>query len=85
LITANVADRLLKPLTDCLTPDVARRIIEARLDPETQGLIDDLAHKANRGTLTEEERGQYAELVEYIDLVGIINARARLLLRDSAN
>ena len=85
MATLDVADRMLQPVTDCFTPDVARRIVEARLDDETQFLIDDLARKANRGTLTEVERQQYAEFVEYIDLVGIIKAKARVLLDAEAN
>jgi len=72
---------MLQPVTDCLTPEVARRIVDARLDAETQARIDELARKANRGTLTVQERDEYAEFVEYIDLVGIIKAKARLLLQ----
>jgi len=71
---------MLQPVTDCLTPEVARRIVDAHLDAGTQAKIDELAGKANRGTLTPEEREEYAQFVEYIDLLGIIKARARLLL-----
>ena len=85
MVTTEVADRMLQPVTACLTPDVARRIIEARLDAETQAMIDDLAQKANRGTLTVEEREKYAEFVEYIDLLGIIKAKARVLLQDGTS
>jgi hypothetical protein len=84
MTTLNVADRMLRPVTDALTPDVARRIADARLDSETQSRIDELASKANRGTLTDEEREEYAEFVEYIDLIGIIKAKARLLLKQRA-
>ena len=84
MTTLNVADRMLRPVTDSLTPDVARRIADAELDSETQARIDELASKANRGTLTDEEREEYAEFVEYIDLIGIIKAKARLLLKQRA-
>jgi hypothetical protein len=84
MTTLHVADRMLRPVTDCLTPEVARRIVDARLDAETQARIDELAAKANRGTLTDEEREEYAEFVEYIDLIGIIKAKARLLLKQRA-
>jgi hypothetical protein len=75
---------MLRPVTDCFTPEVARRVVNARLDTDTQARIDELAAKANRGTLTEKERDEYAEFVEYIDLIGIIKAKARLLLRRHA-
>jgi hypothetical protein len=84
MTTLHVADRMLRPVTDSLTPEVARRIVDARLDTETQARIDELAAKANRGTLTDEEREQYAEFVDYIDLIGIIKAKARLLLKQRA-
>jgi hypothetical protein len=85
MTTLSVSDRMLRPLTDCFTTEVARRIVDARLDMETQARIDELAAKANHGTLTEEERQEYAEFVEYIDLVGIIKAKARLCLRRHAS
>jgi hypothetical protein len=85
MIPTDVADRMLQPVTACFTPDVARRIVEARLDAETQAMIDELAHKANRGTLTEEENEKYAQFVEYIDLIGIIKAKARVLLQNGAS
>lgn len=71
---------MLQPLTDCLTPEVASRIVASHLDGETQARIDELAAKANRGELSQEERDEYSEFVEYIDLVGIFKAKARLLL-----
>ena len=79
--TISVPDRMLQPITDCLTPEVARRIVDTRLDPSTQAHIDRLAEKANRGTLTEEGKAAYAEFVEYIDLVGIFKATARRILK----
>lgn len=47
----------------------------------TQSRIDELASKANQGTITDSEREEYAEFVEYIELVGIIKAKARLILK----
>jgi hypothetical protein len=82
--TLDVSDRMLRPVTECFTPEVARRIVDARLDTATQSRIDELASKANRGTLTDGEREEYAQFVEYIDLVGIIKAKARLLLKHRA-
>jgi hypothetical protein len=55
MTTYSVSDRMLRPVTNCLTLDVARRILDSRLDDDTQSRIDELARKANRGTLTEDE------------------------------
>ena len=45
------------------------------------GRVDELAEKANEGTLTDEERAEYAEYVEWGDVVGIFKARARIILQ----
>jgi len=85
MATVSVAEQMLQPVTDCLTPDVAQRIVAAHLDEPTQARIDSLAAKANRGTLSDDERDEYAQFVEYIDLVGIIKAKARRLLRQAGS
>jgi hypothetical protein len=75
-----VLDRFLDPLTDCLTPDVARRIVDLRIDPSLQSRLNELADKANAGALTPGEIREYQEYVDGIDLVGILKAKARLSL-----
>jgi|TARA_B100002003_G_C13998711_1_gene482194 uncharacterized protein YnzC (UPF0291/DUF896 family) len=73
---------MLRPLTDCFTPQIARQVSEADIDSETQDRINELATKANQGLLNDEEREEYSEFVEYIDLIAIIKAKARLKLHD---
>lgn len=77
MTTTNVADQMLEPLANCLTPEVAQRIVETGIDPATQARIDESAIKTNRGLLTPAERDEYAEFVEYIDLIAIFKAKAR--------
>ena len=53
--TLPTIERLLEPGTACLTPEVAQRIVDLRLDdPSTLERLDDLREKANEGTLTAE-------------------------------
>jgi hypothetical protein len=47
-------------------------------DPDVQSRIEKLATKANEGTLSEEERAEYKEYVEAVDLVGVLQWRARI-------
>ncbi len=55
--TLPTIERLLEPLAACLTPEVARRIVDLRLDdPSTLERLDYLREKANEGMLTEQER-----------------------------
>lgn len=72
--------QFLDPIADCLTPEVAERILNARPDPRLQAHIDQLADKANHGRLSDQERDEYRGIVEAIDIVGIIKAKARAVL-----
>jgi len=80
-----VLDRFLKPFTECLTPEVAQRIVNLQLDSQSQARLDELAAKANEGQLTDDERQEYEEFVEGIDLMGILKARARTVLAQSVS
>lgn len=80
-----VLDRFLKPFAECLTPEVAQRIVDLQLDPESQTRLDELAAKANQGRLTKDERQEYEEFVESLDLMGILKARARTIVAKYAS
>ncbi len=79
-MNTSVLDRFLEPFTDCLTSEVAERIVNLQIDSESQARLDKLAAKANEGQLTDDERQEYEEFVEGIDLMGILKARARTVL-----
>jgi hypothetical protein len=70
-------DQVLGPLTDSLTTESAQRILQFRLDAETEKRINVLAEKANEGTLSDVERAEYAGFVDTIDLVGVVQAKVR--------
>jgi hypothetical protein len=73
-------DRILDPLAECFTPDVARRVVALTLDSGIQARLDVLAERANEGQLTEAERQEYGELIEALDILGILKAKARVSL-----
>jgi len=73
-------DRLLDPVTRCLTPEVARRLVELRADPELQSRVDMLADKNTEGQLTPEEREEYETYVWTSRFIAILQAKARRLL-----
>lgn len=75
-------DRILDPLTECFTPPVARRIAELQADQQTQQRLDELAAKANQGQLTADEDAEYKQSVDAIDLLGVLQAKARAFLRE---
>lgn len=78
--TISYLDRLLDPVTDAFTPEMARTVVNLRADAETQARIEELRHKANEGTLTSEEEADYKEFVEAVDIISIIQSKARKFL-----
>lgn len=79
-VALSVLEQVFDSFADCITPEVAQRIEEIQLDPNAQDRINELAAKANFGTLTPEERAQYEDFIEAIDLLAIFQTKARLAL-----
>jgi hypothetical protein len=77
-------DRLLDPLTDALTPESASAIVALRADAEVQARMEELRRKANEGTLTPDEDAEYKDFIEALDLVSIMQAKARRFLSRQA-
>ena len=80
MATTSCLDRLLDPLTEAFTPKMASALLELRVDSELEGHISDLRRKANDGTLTQAEDAEYREFVEAVDLISIMQAKARRFL-----
>jgi hypothetical protein len=81
MATTTYLDRLLEPLTEAFTPKLASALLELRADSETEAHIDELRRKANVGTLTPAEDAEYKDFVEAVDLISIMQAKARRFLR----
>ncbi len=73
-------DRLLDPLTEAFTPKMAAALLELRADSELEAHIGELRLKANDGTLTQAEEADYKDFVEAVDLISIMQAKARRFL-----
>ena len=80
MIRTNVLDRFLDPFGAFLTPEVARRLVDFRVDEQTQARIDELADKCNEGQLTLAEREEYNTYVAVIDFITVLQAKARTVL-----
>ncbi|HJX11760.1 MAG TPA: hypothetical protein VJ733_14840 [Candidatus Binatia bacterium] len=80
MIKSAVLDKMLEPVARCFTPAVAQQIADLRADLAIQARIDELAAKCNEGELTEAEKREYGAYVEAIDLIGILQAKARTVL-----
>jgi hypothetical protein len=74
-------DRLLEPLAASLSPEVAAKVADLRADEAMQIRIDYLAERSSDGLLTAEEREEYAGYLHAIDVIAVLQAKARSLLR----
>jgi hypothetical protein len=77
----HVLDRLLNPVRDVLTPEVARAIADLRADATTQNRLDDLAEGHHEGRLSAEELAEYQDLVNGVNLISVLQAKARSVLK----
>jgi hypothetical protein len=74
-------DRLLEPLADSFSPDVAAKIADLRADEAMQGRIDYLAQRSNEGLLTAGEHEEYVGYLHAVDVIAVLQAKARSQLR----
>ena len=79
--TASVLGHFLDPV---ITAEVAERLVALRADEATQVRLDELGDKSTEGLLTPEERSEYEAYVTAIDVIAILQAKARRVLRDQA-
>jgi hypothetical protein len=80
MATTSYLDRLLDTLTEAFTPKMAAALLDLRADSEMEAHIGQLRRKANEGTLTSAEDADYKDVVEAVDLISIMQAKARRFL-----
>ncbi|MCG8451097.1 MAG: hypothetical protein MI725_16130 [Pirellulales bacterium] len=76
-------ERIFEPVGDVLTPTAAKRIVAWEIDDDTQHRIDYLADKSNNGTLTTDEAAEYDRYLSAFDIVAVLQAQARAILKDA--
>ena len=73
-------EKLLRPLSQDLTIELARALINLTADEETQGRYDALADRKNQGRLTPAEEEELESLVRANTILGLLKAEAQLVL-----
>ena len=81
---ATLLDSLLDPFGECLTPEVARKLVDMQAGPAVIARVEELADKCNEGTLTPEERAEYESYVQVNHVMTMLKARARKFLQSTA-
>ena len=79
--TTSYLKRFLEPVTDAFTTETARTFADLRADGELQAHVDDLAEKANNGTITPDEDAEYKAIIDAADLIAILQLKARRFLK----
>ena len=83
--TTTYLDQFLEPVTRALTPEMARVIVSLRADAETESRIGVLRRKAGEGTLTAQEDAEYKDFVEAVDVISILQSKARKFLAEDCS
>jgi hypothetical protein len=78
--TSPALNRLVGPLSECLTPESARRLLALKADPILQARVDYLAGRCTEGLLTPDERAEYGNYVAFGTFIAILKSKARQLL-----
>jgi hypothetical protein len=78
--TTAVLDDILEPMTNAFSRDVAQALVNIRAGEATQARLADLAGKCNEGLLTPVEQAEYETYVHAVDMVSVLQAKARLWL-----
>ena len=77
---AAVLDEMLEPVTRAFSREVVQALLDIRASDAVQARIGELAEKCNEGLLTPAERAEYETYVHAVDLISVLQAKARLWL-----
>ena len=78
--TTSYLDRMLQPVTEAMSPEFATKLVGLTADSELLSHVEQLRGKANAGTLTAEEDAEYKDFVEAVDVISILQSKARRVL-----
>ncbi len=71
-INTTAFDRATEPVLGILSTDQVHKIVDYHADESLQATIEQLAHKANEGELTDDERAEYEGYAEAKALPALI-------------
>ncbi len=81
---AQLLGEFVEPLGRALTPDSARALLAIQASDAARQHISELAERCNHGKLSPEEKAEYELLVDVGDMIALLQARARVFLRQQA-
>jgi len=78
--TNGVLSQLLEPVGRMMPVEFAEELAAMRATPQVQDRVEELAEKCNEGKLTPDERAEYEAYVDAIDVISLLQAKARAVL-----
>jgi hypothetical protein len=79
--TMTVLNDILEPVTNAFSREVAQALVNVRAGEAAQMRVTELADKCNEGLLTPAEQAEYESYVRAIDMVSVLQAKARVWLK----
>jgi len=79
-VQTTALERLLRPLSQKFTAELANALVGVQADPETQTRYEELAGKRTEGQLTPTEQVELESIVRANTLLGILKAEAQAFL-----
>ncbi len=83
--TETYDDRILTNLSGTLSPQAAEGILCLGFSEQQRQTMKDLAEKARSGELTADEQEEAASFERVSSLLGILQSRARVSMRNAAS
>jgi hypothetical protein len=65
-----------------MSPEIARNVLQIQFDGADHDRVNALSEKAQQGTLTPAERDELDEYIRVGTLLGILQSKARQVLKD---
>lgn len=76
---------LFDALSRCLDSESSQRVADFHIDPGLQARVDNLAERANAGTLDEDQRAEYDAFINATDFISVLKLKARRRLGRSVS
>lgn len=77
---SSILDHYFEPVDTLFTRETAEALIKRKPSQEIASRILELGQKANDGTLSDEERDEYKDLIDAGDFVALLKTKARQFL-----
>ena len=83
LTELDILSDVISPNRATLEPEVARTILKWKFSAKSVARMNQLAERNNSGKITTEERDELERFLRVGSLIDIVQAKARLSLRDA--